>query len=408
MNYPLCLRSGLFFALVSSLISWGHAQDRVIVVSSPPGLESGLDLQAVAEAFKDAKDLASFEQMLNNPASGLNNLDLNQDGQVDFLRILEEEAEQGKVIVIQAVLGENTYSDVAYIDVQRDDKGEYRVQVRGEPELYREPVYYVPATVEVNRSPIVVNLFDPYYERYHSPYSWGYYPSWYVSFSTVRYGFYRARVQYHYPSRWFHYSPSPCVVNYRRDAHRYHKPYRPARTFRPVGPAYRSVRNEPPVRYHERPRSSARYDDHRDRGDWRDRRPGDGSIRTSRPSDPRPRIDSRNEQPPRPRPSLDSRSRDAQGRPPVELRDHPRQRSEERTTPIQRSPNLSERTERREPPRISQGSGPNPPRPSTISTPRAPRQEQVRPAPTPRHESREPRSTSQGNQSRREISREEK
>ena len=39
---------------------------------------------AVAELFKDSKDLEAFEKALNDSEVGINNLDLDEDGEVDF------------------------------------------------------------------------------------------------------------------------------------------------------------------------------------------------------------------------------------------------------------------------------------------------------------------------------------
>ena len=66
------------------------AQDRTTVTASTSQAAEGLDLRAVAELFKDSKDLEDFEKRLNDPSLGVNNLDLNEDGDVDFIRVLAE------------------------------------------------------------------------------------------------------------------------------------------------------------------------------------------------------------------------------------------------------------------------------------------------------------------------------
>ena len=34
------------------------------------------------------------------------------------------------MIIVQAIVGENAFTDVAYIDIQRDESGRYQVQIR--------------------------------------------------------------------------------------------------------------------------------------------------------------------------------------------------------------------------------------------------------------------------------------
>lgn len=202
-----------------------NADDRVIVVSSAGDLSEGLDLNALGEVFQSSTDLQHFEQQINNPELYLNNLDINGDGKVDFLRVLEEETDYGRLITIQAIVGENTFTDVAYIDIQRDNSGKYQVQIRGEEALYGERTYYVPRYDYVTW-PIVLSLWGPDYYYYNSPYYWGHYPTWYSPYSCVRLGYYRARVAYRYPRNNFYFSFNACFDNYRRSHHSHHKYYR--------------------------------------------------------------------------------------------------------------------------------------------------------------------------------------
>ena len=226
MNYfrryiPILAIAAIPFAAQPTLF----AEDRVIVVSSAGDLSEGLDLNALGEVFKTSDDLQHFEQQLNNPQLYLNNLDLNGDGQVDFLRVIEEQTENGRMVVVQAIVGDNAFTDVAYIDIQRGTSGQYKVQIRGEEALYGEHSYYVPRYDYVSW-PIVSGLWASNYYNYSSPYYWGYYPSWYSSYSCVRHGFYRARVAYRYPRYNFHFSYNAGFGNYSRYHHKSHKYHR--------------------------------------------------------------------------------------------------------------------------------------------------------------------------------------
>ena len=47
----------------------------------------GLDLQAVGQLVKDAKDAEDLEKLINTPK--INNLDLGADGEVDYIKVQE-------------------------------------------------------------------------------------------------------------------------------------------------------------------------------------------------------------------------------------------------------------------------------------------------------------------------------
>src|SRR5215467_6144599 len=47
----------------------------------------GLDLYAVLDLFQKSKTIESFEKSLNDPKTKINNLDLNLDKKVDFIKV---------------------------------------------------------------------------------------------------------------------------------------------------------------------------------------------------------------------------------------------------------------------------------------------------------------------------------
>lgn len=145
-------------------------------------ISDNLDLEAVAYLFGDSRDLQEFEQRLNDPRTQISNLDLNNDGYVDYLRVVEQYEYGVHLVTIQAVLDRNVFQDVANIDVDRVNAG-YSVQVIGHPYLYGpnyiiEPVYV--------RQPLIFAWFGrPHYVVWNSPYYWGYYPPRYRTYRCV-------------------------------------------------------------------------------------------------------------------------------------------------------------------------------------------------------------------------------
>lgn len=151
-----------------------NAQDITTVEAVSNDISNNLDLQAVASIFGDAKDLADFEKSLNDPEARISNLDLNEDGYVDYLRIVELTEERTHLILIQAVLGEDQFQDVATIEVEKDKSGQTHVQVVGDVFMYGEDFIIEP--IYVHRPVFFRTFWRPYYHPYHSAFYWGFYP----------------------------------------------------------------------------------------------------------------------------------------------------------------------------------------------------------------------------------------
>ncbi|MCI0691828.1 hypothetical protein L0337_07450 [candidate division KSB1 bacterium] len=180
------------FCAISLVSSSVFSQDVTVVAPSSEAAE-GLDLQAVAELFKDAKDLEEFEKSLNDPDIGVNNLDLDDNGEVDFIRVMEEAADDAHVIVLQVPLGENEFQDVATIEVEKNGEEDYNMQVRGNEVIYGADYYIAPVQVHVHTWPIIPWIFRPVYHPYCSASYFGFYPRWWHPWHPVTVHVYRTR-----------------------------------------------------------------------------------------------------------------------------------------------------------------------------------------------------------------------
>jgi hypothetical protein len=182
----------LFFLIGNKLM----LAQKDVTVTADSNVAAGLDLQAVGDVFKDSKNMEDFEKNLNDPDNGINNLDLNNDGEVDYIRPMEQTADNTHLVVLQAQLGKDDYQDVATIEVQKD-KDDYNVQVRGNKDVYGKDVYVVPAVVHVSAWPIIGLMYGPAYHPYRSTFYFGFYPRWWHPFHPIARHIYYARVLPH-------------------------------------------------------------------------------------------------------------------------------------------------------------------------------------------------------------------
>ncbi len=160
---------------------------------SDPDPAQGLDLSAVAELFKDSENLEKFEQSLNSSDNGINNLDLNNDEKVDFIRVAEQSKDDTRLIVLQTPLDENDFQDVATIAVEREQNNTYNLQVQGDTTIYGANYYIVPANKNFSAWNIVRWIFTPNYRPYVSVYNYRTLPNWWNVRRPVTITVYRTR-----------------------------------------------------------------------------------------------------------------------------------------------------------------------------------------------------------------------
>ena len=200
-----------------SFSTLSYADETVTVTATSSDISENLDLKTVATLFGQSKDLEQFEQMLNNPDSAFSNLDLNGDGEVDYLRVIETADNNRHLVVVQAVLAKDIYQDVASIFVEKDeDTQSVTVQVVGDEYIYG--VNYIIEPVYIHRPLIYDWFWGTSWVCWHSPYYWGYYPHWWRPYYCVD------PFVYWDHCYWHHYHYPICSY---RTGHHLHHSFRP-------------------------------------------------------------------------------------------------------------------------------------------------------------------------------------
>lgn len=180
-----------------------------------------LSLCGVLELFKKAKSPEDFEKSLNSKNNKINNLDLNEDKQVDYIRVVDLMKGDAHAIVLQVAVNAKESQDVAVIQVEKKGQESAQLQIIGDKELYGanyilEPkeekktdegtgegkwennfaqtyVYY-----NVWYWPCVQYVWYPTYVVWVSPWYWMYWPSWWIPWSPYPWYMYYGWVQPYY------------------------------------------------------------------------------------------------------------------------------------------------------------------------------------------------------------------
>ncbi len=170
----------LVLALSTSFFSLQAQRTVTTARATSYDISDNLDLDAVASIFGDSENLEDFERRLNDPDNRISNLDLNEDGYIDYLRVVENSSDRNSLVVVQAVLDKDVFQDVATIEVERVSNGNPRVQIVGDAYIYGSDYIIEPVYVH---TPLIFSFFwSPRYTVWHSPYYWNYYPRWYRSY----------------------------------------------------------------------------------------------------------------------------------------------------------------------------------------------------------------------------------
>jgi len=198
-----------------------------------------LDLFGVLDLFQKSPSIEDFEKSLNLEETGVNNLDLDLDGKVDFIKVVTEQDGDDFTFVLQVDVSEKEVQDVAVILVSKDEDEKITMQMVGDKDLYgkdyviepvppapkvtanpaytgTDPVESTPATttvVVVESAPVVQYVYSPVYVPYYPPYTYAYHPPYFAAFTVVAVGVYRHNHYYHHHGYHGGYHGNTVVVH---------------------------------------------------------------------------------------------------------------------------------------------------------------------------------------------------
>ena len=190
-----------------SLVNWMSgpeepAKSQVAYAAPQPAAE-GMDLLALTGIVKEIRGGQELERRLNEP-KGVNNLDLNNDNKVDYLKVTEFGDQENKIgysITTEPV--KNEEQEVAVVTVERNqDKAE--IQIIGNEQIYgAEAIYNDWAPIEKPQTETAAATGTSHrssyfgYSPYISPFGFGYYPPFYSPFSMIATSMYMSSMMSH-------------------------------------------------------------------------------------------------------------------------------------------------------------------------------------------------------------------
>jgi hypothetical protein len=233
----LCIVIISFF--ITNTSSYGQTDSATGELGLPG---DNLDLYAVLDLFQKSKTIEDFEKSLNDEKTKINNLDLNGDKKVDFIKVETKKDGDDFTFILRDPISKSETQDVAVILVSKDKNKKVSLQIVGDKDLYGKdyivepspkgntgvtanPAYTgadpvtvnVPAStttvVVVEQAPIVQYVYSPVYVPYYPPYYYGFYPHYYSPFAVIAVGIYRSN-HYYYHGGGYGYHNTNIYVNH--------------------------------------------------------------------------------------------------------------------------------------------------------------------------------------------------
>lgn len=233
---------GLVVISLYSNTAFCQKDDQAAIDSTLLGLPGdNLDLYAVLDLFQKSKTIEEFEKSLNLESTGINNLDLDLDSKVDFIKVLTKKDGDDFTFILQIDVTKTEKQDVAVIMVSKGKDKKVTMQIIGDKDLYGKDyivelkesktaavtanpgytgndtvIVSAPAsttTVIVESAPIVQYVYSPAYVPYAPPYYYGYYPPYFAAFSVMAIGIYASNHYYYHGYGGYGYHGNTTVIH---------------------------------------------------------------------------------------------------------------------------------------------------------------------------------------------------
>ena len=141
---------------------------------------SGFDVNKLAQFVKTSTDPQVLEKAINDPKNQINNLDLDKDGNIDYLKV--EEPGQNQLKVVDDI-SQNESVTVASVNITPNGNSNADLSIQGNPSYVGYNNYYH-SSFTFTDFLLMSYLLRPH--PYYVPmYHYGYYPPYYSRTRTI-------------------------------------------------------------------------------------------------------------------------------------------------------------------------------------------------------------------------------
>ena len=208
------IKTLVFFLSMAICLPGINAQKTATDSTGFPG--DHFSLQGALQMFQKASSPEEFEKFLNTQDKNVNNLDLDKDGKIDYVKVIDKTEKKSHAFILQVPVSQTETRDIAVIALEKTSDTTAVIQIIGNKEMYGKEIIIEPDSEvkdnalinewnsathdpaagypDDNTFTIVVNvwywpsvtfIYSPVYKPWVSPWRWGYYPGWWVTWKPV-------------------------------------------------------------------------------------------------------------------------------------------------------------------------------------------------------------------------------
>jgi len=232
--------------MLATFLSYSSAASAIDADSTGmPG--DNFSLQGAIEMFKKAGSPEEFEKLINTQSNNVNNLDLDGDGKIDYIRVIDKADKDVHAFILQVAVSDKENQDIAVIELEKTSDASALLQIIGDEDIYGEEIiveasdgsdgddendgqrmngpgfyddYNPTVVVNVWLWPSVRYIYRPAYKPWVSPWRWRHYPGWWSPWRPATWRVF-------HPLTIRHHSYCRVVKTHRVvTAHRIYKPNR--------------------------------------------------------------------------------------------------------------------------------------------------------------------------------------
>lgn len=180
-------------------------------------------LEGTLTLFKTSTNPEEFEKLLNKEENHVHNLDLDEDGETDYIQVVNLRENDAHVFILRVPISESENQDIATIHLEKSGKEEAIIQIVGNEKIFGEEIILEPSEEDykpevMQKGPremsgykdfVVVNVwglpcvrfvFMPGYMPWVSPWRYRHYPVWWKPWKPLAWKAWKLwRIHHHKP-----------------------------------------------------------------------------------------------------------------------------------------------------------------------------------------------------------------
>lgn len=172
------MKNYLVLALLAMFVFSCSNKKQNTTVSVQPATETvntldgeNFDLELVGQLATQSASVGEFEKVINDPETGVNNLDLDGNGEVDWITVTEAESTipTSRLMSLAVYFSDTDVEEVATIEIDKTNPAGGEVHLVGSERLYGSGAHYH-SSFSMSDAILFHYMFGPRYRPYHSPY----------------------------------------------------------------------------------------------------------------------------------------------------------------------------------------------------------------------------------------------